>query len=132
MALNEARIKKQVKRAIAIKPTSIDIKRDNYISNGYNSTIYDSTTTFKTIDVFIDDVNTNKQNSFFLTENRDLKTFNRVFMYATVEPEVGECILNSIEINDYFFINDKKYVVLNNAQPVKDVYICEMEVLYND
>ncbi len=130
MAINAARIRAKVKRAIALRPATITITRVKYKSNGYNGKIKDGVEEILTTDVFIDDMDTCKQNNFMFTEAGKIENFNRIFMYAVIDPvKDEEAQTPTIEIDDYFFTNNRKYKILNNLQIVEGIYCCELEVV---
>lgn len=118
--MNAERLKVQFKKAISKKPTTIELKRNEFVSNGMhggsNKEIIVATT-----DVFIDDFKHSLASN--TNEAGEIKRIRSITMVAVADGF-------KIKKDDFFIIDDKKYVVTYHGEVVPDVYNSDLEVIY--
>lgn len=122
MSLNVERIKQQVKKAIAIMPTTINLKRIEKIDDGMGGYIEkEEPTNVGTFDGFIDD----SKISNLIDKVNDAGTvkINRQITLIAV------CEGFEIKDNDYFEAKGRKYKVVYATTLVEGVYNCDLEVI---
>lgn len=120
MSLNEERIKQQVKKAISIKPITINLKRIEKVDDGMNGYI-EKETDIATFDVFIDDSN----HSIYLDRMNEAGTVKRTRSITLL----AVCEGFEIKDNDYFEAKGREYKVVYATTLVSDVYSCDLEVI---
>ena len=118
--MNVELIKRQVKKAIAIKPTNILLKRIEKISNGMNGYI-EKEIEVASLDIFFDDTNTN-QLSIKIDEPGITQNMRNFKMYAVTENF-------EIKFEDFFILNGTKYKVLYPGEIVENVFVSDLEML---
>lgn len=114
--INELKIKQQVKKAIAVKPTNIALLRQEKSSNGMKGGTAKEVKIVE-LDVLIDDT----EHSTLLATTEIKRTRNMTMLAVT----------DNIEINteDYFLLNSCKYRIVYVQNIVKDVYSCDLEMV---
>lgn len=118
--INEERIKAKVKKGIAIKPSHIELKRLEKISNGMRGGSPKEVTVAE-LDVFIDD----SKHSLVLEDTKESGSFKRTRGLSMLA--VAEGI--EIKEGDYFIANGVKYRVTYPGMIIKDVYNSDLEVI---
>ncbi|MCY6372462.1 hypothetical protein [Clostridium ganghwense] len=119
MSLNIERIKQQVKRGIAIKPTHIKLIRKEKISNGMRGG-KEKPVDVAELDVFIDDSKHSLSGN--LKESGKINRIRSLTMLAVAEGfEIKE--------GDYFIANEIKYRVTYPGMLVEGVYNSDLEVV---
>lgn len=120
MSLNEAKIKQQVKRAITLKPTRVQLKRTEQTSNGMRGGTPKEANVAE-LDIFIDDSKHNLV-SESTNEAGAIKKTRGITMIAIAEGfEIKE--------NDYFTANGVKYKVTYPGYLIDGVYNSDLEVV---
>lgn len=118
--MNSERLKIQFKKAISKKPTTIELKRNEFVSNGMhggsNKEIIVATT-----NAFIDDFSHSLASN--INEAGEVKRIRNVAMVAVADGF-------KIKKDDFFIIDDRKYVVTYPGEVVQDVYNSDLEVIY--
>ena len=118
--MNVELIQKQVKKAIAIKPTNILLKRIEKVSNGMNGWI-ETEVEVASLDIFFDDTNRN-QLSISIKEPGITQNMRNFKMYAVTENF-------EIKSEDFFNLNGTKYKVSYPGEVVENVYISDLEMV---
>lgn len=124
MRINEAKIKQQVKKAIAIKPTHIQLKRYEKQSNGMRGGTGQEVDVAE-LDVFLDHSKHSDSRSMGakeVSESGELKKIKGIAMIAVTDGF-------EIKDDDFFIINGLTYKVNYNGLLVKDVYNSAIEVI---
>lgn len=120
MSLNVERIKNQVKKAIAIMPATINLKRVSKTDDsmgGYIENIID----VATFDGFIDDSN----HSIYLDRMNEAGTVKRTRSIGLL----AVCEGFEIKNDDYFESDGVKYKVTYPGRIVEGIYNADLEII---